>query len=286
MLRLIDDLLQKELKPETWDWLSTMVAKIQIKDAQNDFITAFTAMPRHTGKEVVYLNRDEKLGLKSIQPLVSFDSYTIDRYARVWLILNFPSVDKSNYLKAISQLFKAAEMNELVALYGALPFFNYPQEWVKQCTEGIRSNIGTVLEAIMYENPFASKFLCEAEWNQLILKAFFTEKDVSRIVGLDDRANKELAYILSDYAHERWAAGRKVNPQLWRLTAKFIDERIFADIEKVFKSGDPIEKTAAAMACFQSQYMPSQDLLESESELKSAIETGKINWNSIAKNLK
>ena len=63
-------------------------------------------------------------------------------------------------------------MNELVALYSALPLLAYPEAWVHRCTEGIRSNIGPVLEAIMIANPYPSENLSEAAWNQVVLKAF------------------------------------------------------------------------------------------------------------------
>ena len=113
-------------------------------------------------------------------------------------------------------------MNEQVALYSALPLLSYPQLWVKRCAEGIRSNIGIVLEAIMYHNPYPAENLPEAAWNQMVLKAFFTDKQVDRIYGLDDRNNTELARILIDYARERHAAGREINSMLWYLVEKFV----------------------------------------------------------------
>src|SRR5699024_3254500 len=117
--------------------------------------------------------------------------------------------DKDTYFRIIENLFLAAEMSELVALYSSLPLLAYPELWTKRCAEGIRSNIGSVLESIMYQNPYPAENLNQAAWNQLVLKAFFTDKAVNNIYGLEERANSELASILSDYAHERWAAHRE-----------------------------------------------------------------------------
>src|SRR5690606_25892594 len=105
------------------------------------------------------------------------------------------------------------------------PLFAWPAQWISRCAEGIRSNMAPVLESIMYDNPFPAEQLDENSWNQMVLKAFFTDKNVNRIYGLDARANRSLALTLSDYAHERWAAGRSVNPLLWRLMSGYIDDR-------------------------------------------------------------
>src|SRR5690606_25491827 len=132
-------------------------------------------------------------------------------------LMQLNKVEKETYLKKINALFAAAEMNEEVALYSALPFYAYPEEWIAKCANGIRSNIGTVLEAIMYHNPFPARYLPEAYWNQLVLKAFFTEKDVNKITGLYERVNPALADTLSDYVLERQAAHRTVAPEIFKL---------------------------------------------------------------------
>jgi hypothetical protein len=113
------------------------------------------------------------------------------------------------------------------------------------------------------------------------MKAFFTEKDVNRIIGLDERANKDLALILIDYANERWAAHRAVNPQLWRLVSEFIDETNFKNVERAFRSSDTRERAAAALASFHSNYAPAKNLVESEPDLKSKIIENRLNWNSL-----
>jgi hypothetical protein len=117
----------------------------------------------------------------------------------------------------VEQLFRHADVNELIALYSALSVLDHPNEWVFRCTEGIRSNMGSVLDALMYDNPYPANYLPESAWNQLVLKAFFTDKDLGRIVGLHQRINEQLVSSLIDYAHERMAAGRTVNPLLWNM---------------------------------------------------------------------
>jgi len=261
-------IIKDNVSSDAWLWLQ------QFKKLPNDYSalnTAFMIIPRKTGKSAVTIND-------------SFKNWTIDRLCRVWLLLQWDTTDKDKYYQTIENLFLSAEMNESVALYSALPFLAYPEIWIKRCAEGIRSNIGSVLEAIMYNNPYPLVYLDQAAWNQLILKAFFTEKNVPFILGLDRRANKELALILSDYARERWAAGRKVNPTLWRLVAGFIDDKIFEDIKIGLTHDDMAEKEAIALAISESGFEPAKQWLSNIPELKSVVSDKALNWDKVSIN--
>jgi len=269
MKGLMWGVIVKNTSSETQEWLQKMGAT---QNSVANFNTAFILTPRKTGKAIIHFSEAEKEKLSAIRPGFSIDGWAIDRLSRVWLLLQLDTTDKDKYFRTIENLFLSAEMNELVALYSALPILAYPEIWVKRCAEGIRSNIAGVLEAIMLHNPYPAENLEQAAWNQLVLKAFFTEKQVQLITGLDARANKELAYTLADYAKERWAAGRKVNPMLWRLAGKFIDERIFNDILLGLTHDDAVEKNAIALAAKESTYQPAKDLFKGD--------TGVLNWDS------
>jgi hypothetical protein len=270
--------IQANVSAEFWDWLQEKIANIENVSIFN---ASFTVLPRKSGKAIINISEQQSDLIFSACNRFSVTGWTIDRLCRVYLLFNLNTADKDQYFKTIETLFSAAEMSEQVALYSALPLLNYPEIWKKRCAEGIRSNIGLVLEAIMYHNPYPAQYLDEAAWNQLVLKAFFTDKQVELITGIDERANQELAYILSDYAHERWAAGRTVNFQLWRLVGKFIDERLFNDITKVLHQGDEIEQKAAALAIWQSDYKPAKDLLNEYPDLKHLSENNTLTWQSL-----
>jgi hypothetical protein len=274
-------ILRQNVTPQSVEWLQEKAVLLRQEGGSTQLNLAFASVPRKTGHSAVKLTDDQRKKIESIHSGFSIDDWTADRLSRLWLLLQVNPTDKSVYCNKIENLFKAAEMNELAALYSSLFFFAYPFEWKKQCAEGIRSNIGTVLEAIMYNNPYPFKYLDDLAWNQLILKAFFTEKNVKRIIGLDERANKELSMILVDYANERWAAHRSINPQLWRLVSKYIDESNFKYIERAFKSDDLKEKESAALACFHSNYAPAKNLLETDPLVKSAIMENKLNWDTL-----
>ncbi len=278
--RLRDVLLQltrSNISPEAWLWF---YEKSQITETSS-VNALFSLIPRKTGKGYILLNPADNELILSIKPGFSVEGWTADRLCRVCLLLHLDPSDKDRYFKTIENLFLAAEMTELAALYSALPLLAYPDIWRMRCAEGVRSNIGSVLEAIMYHNPYPAKHLDEKAWNQLVLKAFFTDKDVNQIYGLDERANEELTLVLSDYAHERWAAGRKVNPLLWRVTKNYISGRILNDLKKVFTEGDIAERQAAALAVHSSSSREAKELLDDHKDLKSAIEEGKLKWESL-----
>lgn len=194
----------------------------QASDFQQDpkiatFYRVFTAIPRFVGKQQLNVPDDMAFAIERLRPGFTIANWTLDRLARVWWLLQLPADDQPTYTKTISQLFKAGELNELVALYSALPVLAHPESWRFQATEGIRNNIGDVQSAIMLYNPYPADYFDEAAWNQLVLKAFFTDKDVTKITGLNERKNARLAQTLTDYAAERRAAGRSLPPNIERL---------------------------------------------------------------------
>jgi hypothetical protein len=276
---LLAEILKDNLSPESWDWISGKTLPVSNEKGAGELNASFAMLPRRTSKKHLVVAGNRKQQLSVILKGFSVDEWTTDRLGRCWLLMHADPSDKQAYLAKIDHLFSGAEMNELVALYSSLPVFSYPESWVWRCTEGIRSNIGTVLEAIMYENPYPANYLGEAAWNQMVLKAFFTDKQVNRIVGLDERNNPRLASILLDYAHERWAADRSVNIQLWRLAGKYGGEEIIPDIKRLVKSTDDKEKKAAALACYENGTSACREMLNDMAELKKSIEKKELNWD-------
>ena len=274
--QLLGEIISLHTSPEGFQWLTEKA------HSAAQFHNSFVAIPRKTGKKIIHLTENQQRDLEAARPGFTIEGWTTDRVSRVWFLLHADNSRTENYISTIEKLFPSAEVNELIALYSSLPVLDFSESWTARCAEGIRSNIGDVLTAIMCYNPYPSENLDEASWNQLVLKAFFTEKPIHTIIGIDSRANEKLARTLSDYAHERWAAHRNVNPQLWRLVGKFIDKEFFEDIKKLSVSDSEIEKEAAALACYDSTYAPAKELLNRNKNIQSAIGSGELTWNSLA----
>jgi hypothetical protein len=272
----IHTIIAAHATPQALNWLQEQLQLLQEAKTTQRFNITFTAMPRFTGKQVI-----SDTHIPEVDNFFIY-GYTLDRLARIWWLLQFSSENRSRYIAAIEDLFSAADMNEQITLYGALPLLAYPEEWKLRTAEGVRSNIGGVLEAIMVHNAYPAKYLDEPAWNQLVMKAIFTDKPVHLITGLDERANPQLAQILRDYAHERWAAGRKINPMLWRLIAPFIDNEIMPDINRIWASDYIIDREAAALACSLTGFAPAKALLQQSPELAGAIADGSLTWVTVA----
>lgn len=278
---LLTTTIERNVSKEAYTWLLDKAAQTSGKNNYQLNLT-FSSIPRKTGKKEVVIEESDVKKINELLPGFSIQHWTIDRLCRVWLLMQLETDDKENYISKIENLFPQAEMNEQVALYSSLPLLAYPESWKMRCAIGIRSNIGTVLDAIMYHNPYPDRYLDEPAWNQLIMKAFFTDKNVNKITGLDERANQNLANMLFDYVEERWAAHRTADPQIWRLTGKFMDEPHFYMLERLFKSENKTDQQAAALACADSSFGKSKLLLDKFPEYKNAVDQKNLTWELLA----
>jgi hypothetical protein len=277
----LKSIIRNNVPAEAFQWLENQASAIELQNDISKFNTAFVLMPRKTGKGMVALTKTAEDEITTLRAGFTLAGWTIDRLSRAWLITHLAPGNKEKYISAIENLFLTAEMDEQVALYASLPLLAYPETWRKRCAEGIRSNMGKVLEAIMCNNPYPAEQLDEPAWNQLVLKAIFTEKPVLKIYNLRQRTNQKLAHALSDYAHERWAAQRTVNPLVWYCAGNFVDERTIKDIERLAQSPDIADREAAALVCAESGYLPAKELLVRDSELGALVKVGNLSWQKI-----
>ncbi len=259
-------------------WLEEKLRSIEQSPHEKELYMSFSMAPRFMGK----MRLKASTGAPSeLLPKVDISRYTVDQATRIVLLLQYAD-QRLLSEKVTDTLFQTAEVNELVALYNALPWLPNPEKFIKRAEEGIRSNIITVFEAIALHNPYPELHLSENAWNQMILKAIFTERILDHIEGLDKRANKALAHMLQDFAHERWAAGRNVTPELWRPMVNFLNEESFlADIEVLLEKGSTLEQKAAVLALSESSHAQGKVLLSSFQGKRESVKQ-EITWKIIA----
>lgn len=274
----LTSILARASTPQGLAWLEK-----QITDAHTEskFFMAFSLAPRFVGKKPLAITAEEVARANEIRPGFNPQGWTADQAARTILVLLLPHRTPEEYVQVLDKLFAAADVNELVALYAALPVLPYPEKHIARQAEGVRTNMTLVFEAVALQNPYPHDYLPEEAWNQLVLKCIFTNRPLYRIYGLDNRRNAKLTQMLSDFAHERWAAGRTLSPEVWRNVGPFVDATIWPDIQKLFTQPNELEQQAAALVCNESNFPEAKSMLATVPELKTKIENGTITWDSI-----
>jgi hypothetical protein len=114
------------------------------------------------------------------------------------------------------------------------------------------------------------------------LKALFIGRPIYQIEGVDKRANSSLAKSMSDLAHERWAAGRWVSPELWRSCQGELSDQIVEDLKRLVSTGEPGQREAAALMVAGSEAAGDERLKTVCEEIPVLIEdvkSGKLDWD-------
>ena len=278
----IADVLKSHLSTDNWQWLSTHGKNLAADPKPGMVARLFTSLPRQLKSDgtppTVSIN-DALQGPGGLS--LAVHEWSVVRLARVWVLTCIPKLNEAEYMQLIEQLFKYGDMEELTALYSALPVYHYSKAWQARCKEGIRSNIGPVRHAVMVNNPYPARFLDEDAWNQLVLKAFFTEETIPNIIGLSQRNNLRLAQALTDYAYERYAAKREIDPMLWILVGPFIDDRAFELMKRiVVESPAPLERKAIAYAFGHSGYNSARSYIMQHDQFNTLSDHSGTPWEA------
>ena len=155
--------------------------------------------------------------------------WTADEAARAVLLAALPLHGQA-LADEVAGLFRHGDPAEQRAVLRTLPLLDDPiaatgdgapfaDLALSLVREALRGNDSSVIEAAL--GPYAAARLPDAEYRQAVLKCVFYEIPLDRVTGLDARADRELARMLADFAHERIAAGREVPPDVWPVVRAF-----------------------------------------------------------------
>jgi len=273
--------LGRQLSPEAMTWLEKSLAQLRTSGKDADLYMAVSLAARKAGKADLALSEADVRDAQAARAGWDPRGWSADQAARVALLLSLDN-DPGRLSRCLDQLCITADVSELAAFYRGLPLYPDPPRYLARATEGLRTNMKNVFEAIAHRNPYPSEQFPEAAWNQMVLKAVFIGLALWPIANLDRRANAALARMLRDYAHERWAAGRPVSPELWRCVGPHANEAMLQDLEKVLGQGTEPERKAAALALHASRDPAAAALLRHSPELARAAAAGELNWQNLA----
>jgi hypothetical protein len=261
-------------------WLKDSAQRLR-GGSDKELYMSVSLVPRKIGKADLALSAAELGQATAARPGWDPREWSLDQAARVYLLLAAGN-DDATFPRRLDQLCATADVGELVAFYRGLPLYPDQPRHVLRAAEGVRTNMKAVFQAVAHRNPYPSEQLAEPAWNQMVLKALFIGVSLDPIIGLDRRANPALARMLSDYAHERWAAGRPVSPELWRCVGPHAQGEMLADLGRVLKKGTGPERAAAALALSSSPDPAASGLLWAYPELSAAVAEKKVSWQAIA----
>jgi hypothetical protein len=218
---------------------------------------------------------------RELQAYLEVQHATLQQIGRIYLLYKVLEAKEAFFKAKVANIIEVADKSELETFLKFLVLLPHPENYKVQAVEALRTNISTVFDAIALNNPYPALYFNEQQWNQMYLKAAFMQQNLNEIVQVEKRGNKELARIISDYAHERWAASREIDPCFWRPVSNFMDDKILKDMKRLFSSDDIAERKAAALCCYHSNSNEAKTLLTGFPELLKGIENGSITWDNI-----
>ncbi|MFY1672543.1 EboA domain-containing protein [Plantactinospora sp. WMMB334] len=137
-------------------------------------------------------------------PLPELPEWTADDAARVLLLAALPPAELPG---RIGDCYRHGDAAEKRAVLRALPLLPVGDAGVPLLHDAIRTNDTRLVAAAL--GPYADR-LDQAAWRQAVLKCVFAGIPLAAVHRLDERADAELAAMLTRFAEERRAAGREM----------------------------------------------------------------------------
>jgi hypothetical protein len=273
--------LRRQLPQAASAWLEEQLAKLGAAAGDRDLYIALGLVPRKLGKADLELSAAELKAAGKARSGWDPRGWSVDQAARILILLHSGGAGET-FATRFVQLCRTADVAEAIAFYRGLPLYPDPPMLEAQAAEGTRTNMRAVFEAVAHRSPYPREQFAENRWNHMVLKALFVGSALRPIQGLDARANPALARMLCDYAHERWAAGRPVSPELWRCVGRFADTEALADLQRVLATGSAIERRAAALALAACPDAKARELLGQAPDLAAAVARGELTWDNLS----
>jgi len=281
--KLLRNWIARQLPEAANSWFGDQLKKLESDGSKQAFDIVFGMIPRKLGKDDLALDAANLADAQAARAGWRPKRWSVDCAARILLLTDLSRQSNTTFANRFQDLRRTADLSEILALYSGLPLYEAPQALVEHAALGLRTNIKAEFEAIAHDNPFPAEQFGENPWNNMVLKALFIGVLLEPIQGLDRRANPELARILRDYAHERWAAGRIVSPELWRCIGPFAEGIFLEDFKRAADQGGETVRKAVALALSTAPESPGKDALHGQlAEFDPAIAGGDLTWAVIA----
>ncbi len=274
--------LETRLTAEQQRWLDDQLQKVLRANSDRDLHITLGMIPRKLGRDDLHLTEAELNTANTARPGWNPAHWSVDCAARVYVLCHLAERDADAFADTLVDLCRNADLAESLALYNGACLYPQSDALDSQIGEGLRTNMRAVFESIAHHSPYPAEQFDENRWNHMVLKALFIDSTLSPIQGLDQRANAELATILCDYAHERWAADRPVTPELWRCVGPFADDAMIEDLHRACGADNATERSGALLALSNCKHPSAAAILDQYPAERDAIARGELSWDTLA----
>lgn len=246
---LLRRLLQSRLSAEGIEFSAAAVQEIGGCVTPTRFSQLIAVASRHALRRIALVpSREELHAARAAAMDVNIARWTVLDALRAFLVLSHGKLDRDSFVEALEQAFRYADEGELCALYRTLPLLPLGARFAWRASEGCRSNMRSVFEAVACDSQYPAAHFDDVAWRQLIMKAIFVNAPLWRVHGLDSRLSPELARMALDFVDERRSAHRPIPPQLWLCLGPHGEERALNALRVELQRGDLRGRRAALLA--------------------------------------
>jgi len=159
--KFLKGIIEKNANEKAINWLNKKLDQLQEKYEEKQLFMQFSMASRFFTKNTIQLSDNDLAKANELREGFSPKGWNVLQTARTLIVLTIPHSNPESQLKTLNALYESADVEELVALYAALPLFPNPTIHIKRAAEGIRTNMTVVLDAVILNNPFPAQFFDE-----------------------------------------------------------------------------------------------------------------------------
>ncbi|MBM1107855.1 EboA domain-containing protein [Aurantibacter crassamenti] len=274
----LENIIKANVASDTKNWIDGKIVTIVNEKSTKDLYLTYSLI---ASKVTINDNFDTSELHQDFKDYIEIQNGNIRQLTRMYLLVNILNADEDFFSSKVANIIEVADTGELETFLKFLILLPNAEKYKMVAVDALRTNISTVFNALAYNNPYPGIYFDDQQWNQMFLKTAFMQGDLSAISDIDKRANKDLARIISDYAHERWAAGRDIDPDFWRPVTKFLSAELLEDMKRLLSSESKIENRAGALCCYHSDNQDAKNLLNGHQNLIQQIENAALSWETI-----
>jgi hypothetical protein len=248
ILSIINGFLASRLESKALQFVHTTQQEIHqcVEDARFSALIALAS--RHSPRQALTPTTVEIAQANDTLAGWNPENWSLLETARISFVLSRPDLLADDFEARFNRWFAYADEGESCAYYRVIPLLPEPQRFIWRAAEGCRTNMRSVFTAVACDSPYPAAYFDDVAWNQLVVKALFTETPLSRVLGIDRRLSPALSIMVLDYMDERTSAGRNIPLDAWLCLGEFGDARVDLYVQSALKTGDIKTQCAALLA--------------------------------------